>query len=226
MHCSTDREGGDVYNFTKQWMFQDFRHADEDQAASRRTRRSRWHSTPPVSTTVSSPAILRRRRLVREAPRAFGELHARPEHAQLDWPRTHYTAASSWRSSAATCTPGRTTPASILKSRRETTSTSVSTASAIPTSAPSLARSSSASELDPNSGQLIQMKAIRRFYSIAGAAAVLVAGACNDLDVTNPNNPDVARALASAEDVKNIAISTVNTWYLASTYIEPYWRCA
>ncbi len=66
------------------------------------------------------------------------------------------------------------------------------------------------------------MKAIRRFYSIAGAATVLVAGACNDLEVTNPNNPDVARALASAEDVKNISISTVNSWYLASTYIEPY----
>lgn len=63
---------------------------------------------------------------------------------------------------------------------------------------------------------------MRRFYSVAGAAAVLVASACNDLEVTNPNNPDVARALASAEDVKNIAVSTVNSWYLASTYIEPY----
>jgi hypothetical protein len=26
------QHGGDVYNFTKQWMFQDFRHGDEDQA--------------------------------------------------------------------------------------------------------------------------------------------------------------------------------------------------
>ena len=63
---------------------------------------------------------------------------------------------------------------------------------------------------------------MRRFYSVAGAAAVLVAGACNDLEVTNPNNPDVARALASGEDVKNIAVSTMNGWYLNSTYIEPY----
>ena len=63
---------------------------------------------------------------------------------------------------------------------------------------------------------------MRRFYSVAGAAAVLVASACNDLEVTNPNNPDVARALASAEDVKNISVSTVNGWYLNSTYIEPY----
>jgi hypothetical protein len=67
------------------------------------------------------------------------------------------------------------------------------------------------------------MRAIRRFYSIAGAAAVLVtAGACNDLEVTNPNNPDVERALASPDDVRNIAVSTVNSWYLASTYLEPY----
>lgn len=63
---------------------------------------------------------------------------------------------------------------------------------------------------------------MRRFYTIAGVAAVLVASACNDLEVTNPNNPDVARALASAEDVKNISVSTVNGWYLNSTYIEPY----
>ncbi|MEP6507557.1 MAG: hypothetical protein ABJC63_04960 [Gemmatimonadales bacterium] len=63
---------------------------------------------------------------------------------------------------------------------------------------------------------------MRRIYSIASVAAVLVAGACNNLDVTNPNNPDVARALKSAEDVKNIAVSTVNGWYLNSTYIEPY----
>jgi len=67
------------------------------------------------------------------------------------------------------------------------------------------------------------MKALKNFYSIAGAAAVLVAaGACNDLDVKNPNNPDVARALASPEDVRNISISTVNSWYLTSTYIDPY----
>ncbi len=63
---------------------------------------------------------------------------------------------------------------------------------------------------------------MRRLYSIAGAAAVLVAGACNDLEITNPNNPDVARALASAEDVRNISISTINSWYLASTHYEPF----
>src|SRR5688572_8298769 len=66
------------------------------------------------------------------------------------------------------------------------------------------------------------MKALRRFYSIAGAAAVFGLVACEDLDIKNPNNPDVARALASPEDVRNISISTINSWYLASTYVEPY----
>ena len=57
----------------------------------------------------------------------------------------------------------------------------------------------------------------------AGVVLVLAGAACQtDLDVTNPNNPDVERALATPEDVENIAISTVNSWYLTSTYIEPY----
>ncbi len=57
----------------------------------------------------------------------------------------------------------------------------------------------------------------------AGVMLVLASAACQtDLDVTNPNNPDVERALATAEDVQNIAISSVNSWYMASTYYEPY----
>ena len=57
----------------------------------------------------------------------------------------------------------------------------------------------------------------------AGVVLVLASTACQtDLDVTNPNNPDVDRALATPEDVQNIAISSVNSWYLTSTYIEPY----
>lgn len=63
---------------------------------------------------------------------------------------------------------------------------------------------------------------MRKLYSVASVAALLVASACNNLDVTNPNNPDVARALASPDDVKNISISTMNSWYSTSTYVEPY----
>lgn len=63
----------------------------------------------------------------------------------------------------------------------------------------------------------------KRSGLVAGVILVLASGACQtDLDVTNPNNPDVERALATPEDVQNIAISTFNTWYLASTDIYPY----
>jgi starch-binding outer membrane protein, SusD/RagB family len=58
---------------------------------------------------------------------------------------------------------------------------------------------------------------------VAGVVLVLASGACqSDLDITNPNNPDVERALATAEDVQNISTSTLNSWYLASTNVYPY----
>lgn len=60
------------------------------------------------------------------------------------------------------------------------------------------------------------------YLRFLGAAALLAAGACADLEVTNPNQPDIKRALSSGEDVKNIAISTVNSWYLAQTHYEPW----
>lgn len=66
----------------------------------------------------------------------------------------------------------------------------------------------------------MRTRSISRF--VLGTAALLTASACADLDVTNPNNPDIKRALASGEDVKNIAVSTVNSWYLTATYLEPY----
>lgn len=65
---------------------------------------------------------------------------------------------------------------------------------------------------------MIRMK---KRYSIFGAAAVLFVGACNNLDVTNPNNPDVARALASPDDVKALAISTLHSWYMTTVSAGP-----
>ena len=55
-----------------------------------------------------------------------------------------------------------------------------------------------------------------RFATLAGSAAVLAfAGACNpDLNVTNPNEPDVARAISSPSDVRQLIGSSYNTWYL------------
>ena len=55
-----------------------------------------------------------------------------------------------------------------------------------------------------------------------GIAAVAALSACADLDVTNPNAPDLERALATGEDVQNIAVSTINSWYLTSTELHPY----
>ncbi|HUQ47963.1 MAG TPA: RagB/SusD family nutrient uptake outer membrane protein [Gemmatimonadaceae bacterium] len=56
-----------------------------------------------------------------------------------------------------------------------------------------------------------------RFATVAGGAAVLaLAAACNpDLNVTNPNQPDVARAISSGSDVRQLIGSSYNTMYLA-----------
>jgi hypothetical protein len=51
---------------------------------------------------------------------------------------------------------------------------------------------------------------------------MLSVAACAELEITNPNNPDIARALASPGDVANIASSSVNSWYLVATDVEPY----
>lgn len=52
-------------------------------------------------------------------------------------------------------------------------------------------------------------------------AAILFSAACVDLEVTNPNNPDIARALAAPADVARIAASSVYSWYSIATYVEP-----
>lgn len=55
-----------------------------------------------------------------------------------------------------------------------------------------------------------------RFAALAGSAVVLAfAGACNpDLEVTNPNAPDVARAISTPSDVRQLIGSSYNTWFL------------
>lgn len=65
------------------------------------------------------------------------------------------------------------------------------------------------------------MMQIKKAYPLFGAAAVLFAGACNNLDVTNPNQPDVKRALASPSDVQALAQSTVRSWYMTSVSAGP-----
>ena len=55
-----------------------------------------------------------------------------------------------------------------------------------------------------------------RFSALAGSAAVLAfVGACHpDLNVTNPNAPDVARAIATPSDVRQLIGSSYNSVYL------------
>ena len=49
-----------------------------------------------------------------------------------------------------------------------------------------------------------------------GAAALALAAACSpDLNITNPNQPDVARAISSGSDVRQLIGSSYNTAYLA-----------
>ena len=65
------------------------------------------------------------------------------------------------------------------------------------------------------------MMNIRRIGVLVTSAALVVTSACGNLDVTNPNAPDVKRALATPEDVRSLANSSLNRWYLTSTAVEP-----
>ncbi len=62
---------------------------------------------------------------------------------------------------------------------------------------------------------------IKKIYPLIGAVAVLFTGACNNLDVTNPNQPDVKRALSSPADVKSLAQSTIRSWYMTTVSAGP-----
>jgi hypothetical protein len=54
------------------------------------------------------------------------------------------------------------------------------------------------------------------FHKLAGGAAlVMFASACSpDLNISNPNQPDVARAISTPGDVRQLIGSAYNTWYL------------
>src|SRR3954470_18605205 len=67
------------------------------------------------------------------------------------------------------------------------------------------------------------MKMRQKLGVFLGGAALALAAACSqDLNVMNPDNPDIGRALASPNDVKSLAISSVNSWYLTSNDVDPY----
>jgi hypothetical protein len=67
------------------------------------------------------------------------------------------------------------------------------------------------------------MMNMRKVSAGLGAAALVMSAACGqDLNVTNPNNPDVARALSSPADVQSVAVSSFNSWFQAANHIYPY----
>lgn len=65
------------------------------------------------------------------------------------------------------------------------------------------------------------MMQIKKRYSLLGVGAVLLVSACSNLDVKNPNDPDIQRALSSPADVKSLAQSTVRSWYMTSVSAGP-----
>ncbi|MDB4879528.1 MAG: hypothetical protein JWL60_974 [Gemmatimonadetes bacterium] len=66
------------------------------------------------------------------------------------------------------------------------------------------------------------MHSLTKLGTVVGSACLLFAGCKPGLDVVNPNEPDIPRALASSQDVRALASSSVNTWYLGSTNVEPW----
>ena len=57
------------------------------------------------------------------------------------------------------------------------------------------------------------MEHVRRGAFLLALAAALLLGACYDLTVTNPNEPDRARALASPEDAVALVSGSFKTWF-------------
>jgi len=57
---------------------------------------------------------------------------------------------------------------------------------------------------------------VRRGGFLLALAAALAFGACYDLTVTNPNEPDGARALASPEDAVALVAGSFNVWFSAN----------
>jgi hypothetical protein len=51
--------------------------------------------------------------------------------------------------------------------------------------------------------------------------ALILSGACVDLELSNPNAPDRERALSSPDEVAAIAAASVNKWYMAATHYQP-----
>lgn len=62
-----------------------------------------------------------------------------------------------------------------------------------------------------------------RIALAAGCTAALLVAACQDLDVTNPNNPDRRRAIQDPATVESFVASSFRTWWPWSHDDSPVW---
>ena len=56
---------------------------------------------------------------------------------------------------------------------------------------------------------------------VVAALAFLVAAGCHSLEVTNPNDPDLKRALATGSDIQSLLGGAFNKWYHAMQDVGP-----
>ena len=61
---------------------------------------------------------------------------------------------------------------------------------------------------------------LHRISQWLGAATLMALGACNDLDVENPNAPDATRALADPNAVEAVASGALRTWFDAFSHLS------
>lgn len=67
------------------------------------------------------------------------------------------------------------------------------------------------------------MRTLRKLLPLAAAAAVLGAAACQDLDVTNPVDPDRARTVGQPASLEALVASTFSTWWEWVHDDSPVW---
>ncbi|MGH7688424.1 MAG: hypothetical protein ACREN3_02325 [Gemmatimonadaceae bacterium] len=67
------------------------------------------------------------------------------------------------------------------------------------------------------------MKMHRTVGAVLAGAALLLSAACSqNLTIPDNNNPDVARVLATPADVQSLAISSLRSWYIGATTVDPW----
>lgn len=66
------------------------------------------------------------------------------------------------------------------------------------------------------------MRLTKKLGAVLASASIVLAGCKPSLDITNPNEADIQRALSTAEDVRSLANGSVHSWYIQATDYEPW----